>query len=111
MKKKGLKLTALLLAAGVISVGTYYAASAKSDKQAIYAGVYLDGVYVGGLTKDEAMEEYDHYVDGIENLKLTFTTSAGSYSTTLEEIGVSISVEDAVEQAYNYGRQGNILSR
>ena len=111
MKKKGLKLAAVLLTAGIISAGISYMANAKTDNQEIYGGVYLDGVYVGGLTKEEAMEEYDHYVDGIENLKLTFTTSVGSYSTTLKEIGVSISVEDAVEQAYNYGRQGNILSR
>lgn len=111
MKKKVLKLTALWLVLGVILAGASHVAFAKKDNQTIYGGVYLDGVYVGGLTKDEAMEEYDRYVDGIENLKLTFKTSVGSYSTTLKEIGVSISVEDAVEQAYNYGRQGNILSR
>ena len=82
-----------------------------ADKQTIHAGVYLDGVYVGGLTKEEAMEEYDQYIDGIEDLEVTFTTVQGSYSTTLKDIGVEVSVEDAVDQAYNYGRQGNILSR
>jgi len=83
----------------------------NSEGQTIHAGIYLDGVYVGGLTKEEAMEEYDKFIDGIEDLDVTFTTVQGSYSTTLSEIGVSISVEDAVDQAYNYGRQGNILSR
>lgn len=111
MKKKGLKLTALLLAAGMISVGAYHAAAAKLDSETIYNGVYLDDVYVGGLTKEEAMKEYNQYVDGIEDLKLTFTTSVGSCTTTLKDIGVAVSVEDAVEQAYNYGRQGSILSR
>ena len=60
MKKNGLKLTALLLAAGIISMGTYLAVSANSVDQAIFGGVYLDGVYVGGLTMEEAMEEYEH---------------------------------------------------
>ncbi|MCM1179873.1 MAG: VanW family protein [Clostridium sp.] len=111
MKKKGLKLTVLLLMMSIIFAGACHVAYAKNDNQTMYGGVYLDGVYVGGLTKEEAMEEYNHYVEGIEDLKITFRTSVGSYSTTLKEIGISVSVEDAVEQAYNYGRQGNILSR
>lgn len=85
--------------------------AAKEKEQKIYAGVYLDSVYVGGLTKDQAMEEYEKYIDGIDKLNLTFKTSKGTYSTTLGEVNVSVSLEDAVEQAYNYGRQGNILSR
>lgn len=85
--------------------------AANSDKQTIHAGVYLDGVYVGGLTKEEAMEEYDEYIAGIEDLDVTFTTVKGSFTTTLKDIGVEVSVENAVDQAYNYGRQGNILSR
>lgn len=112
MKKRNiLKAVGLLLLVGAVVTANYHIAAAKSDKQTIYAGVYLDGVYVGGLTKEEAMEEYDEYIDGIEDLKLTFTTNAGSYSTTLKDIGVSVSVEDAVNTAFNYGRQGNILTR
>lgn len=112
MKKRSiLKAIGLLLLAAAVVTANYHIAAAKSDKQTIYAGVYLDGVYVGGLTKEEAMEEYDKYIDGIGDLKLTFTTTAGSYSTTLEDIGVSVSVEDAVDTAFNYGRKGNILTR
>lgn len=100
----------LLIGFGISTV--YRVAMAKdSGEQTIYAGVYLDGVYVGGLTKEEAMEEYDKYIDGVEDLDVTFTTVQGSYSTTLGDIGVEVSVENAVDKAYHYGRQGNILSR
>lgn len=112
MKRRNIiKVFLLLLLVGSISASAYHVTAAQSDKQTIYAGVYLDGVYVGGLTKEEAMEEYDKYIDGVEDLKLTFTTKAGSYATTLDEIGVSVSVENAVDTAFNYGRQGNILTR
>lgn len=113
MKKKNiLKVMVFGLLAGTISVSLGHFAVAKAGKeQKIYAGVYLDGAYVGGLTKDEAMEKYAEYTEGIEDLELTFKTAAGSYSTTLEEIDFSFSVEGAVEQALNYGRQGNILTR
>lgn len=106
-----LKSLGVFLLVGAVAVALCHRAVAKSENATIYAGVYLDGVYVGGLTKDEAMEEYEKYIDGIEDTNLTFTTSAGSYTTTLADIGISVSVEDAVETAFNYGRQGNILSR
>lgn len=100
----------LLIGFGVTAMCRLALADSK-ETQTIYAGVYLDGVYVGGLTKEEAMKEYDKYIDGVEDLDVTFTTAQGSYSFKLKDIGIEISVEDAVNQAYNYGRKGNILSR
>ena len=112
MKKKVIfRIVTLVLLIGVLVAGATRATVAKSGNQTIYAGVYLDGVYVGGLTKEEAMAEYDKYIAGIEDLNVTFTTVVGSYSTTLKDLNVSVSVEDAVDKAYNYGRQGNILTR
>lgn len=113
MKKKNiLKMAAFVLTAGMLSAAVGHAAFAKADKkQTIYAGIYLDGAYVGGLTKDEAMEKYAEYTEGIEDLKLTFTTAAGEYSVALSDIDFKFSVEGAVEEALNYGRQGNILAR
>lgn len=82
-----------------------------SDTDTIYSGVYLDDVYVGGLTKSEAIDEYSSYIRGIDRLKLTFTTSNGSFSTTLKDIDLDVSPEDAVDVALGYGRRGNILCR
>ena len=107
-----LKSFIVCLFAGAVVTSLCHAASAKEkEQQTIYEGIYLDGVDVGGLTKEEAEEAYEKYIDGIGDLNLTFETSVGSYSTTLDEIGVFVSAKEAVEQAYNYGRQGNILNR
>ncbi len=110
--KRFICVMALFLMIGFgVSTACNVALAKKSDKQTIHAGVYLDGVYVGGLTKEEAMEEYDEYINGVEDLKVTFSTVQGTYSTTLRDLDVKVSVENAVDQAYNYGRRGNILSR
>ena len=82
-----------------------------SDTDTIYSGVYLDDVYVGGLTRAEAIEEYSSYIKGIDRLQLTFTTANGSFSTTFKDIGIDVSAEDAVDVALGYGRRGNILCR
>lgn len=100
----------VLLATGLIQATCHVAAS-QTEEQTIYEGVYLDGAYVGGLTRDEAIAEYEKYIHGLDDLKLTFTTSLGQYTTSLKELHVSVSVEDAVEQALHYGHQGNILYR
>ena len=108
--KKFLGMVALFLLTGFgVTAMCRVALADNKETQTIYAGVYLDGVYVGGLTKEEAMEEYDKYIDGVEDLDVTFTTAQGSYSFKLKDIGIEISVEDAVNQAYNYGRKGNIF--
>lgn len=111
MKKNWKKITALVIALGLTA--TFVAGRAVSGKEEgkIYDGVYLDSVYVGGLTKEEAKKAYSEYIDRIEDLTLTFTSDNGKFMTTLGEIDINVSAEDAVEQAYSYGRQGNILSR
>lgn len=113
MKKKiNLKLFIFILLVGFACLSIRFVADAKKEKgDTIYAGVYLDHVYVGGLSKEAAMEEYEDYIEGIEDLELTFHTSLGDYNTTLEEIGIDVSLEGAVEQAFAYGRKGNILTR
>jgi vancomycin resistance protein YoaR len=114
MKKYIALLTAALLLVGT-ACATLYTVQAKEKKEddngIIYSGVYLDDVYVGGLTKAQALEEYEAYIKGVENLKITFTTSVASFSTTFGDIGISISAKNAVDEAYNYGRRGNILCR
>ncbi len=82
-----------------------------NDSDTIYQGVYLDDLQVGGLTKTEAIDEYEEYIKGIDKKKLTLTTKNGSFSTTLADIGIEVSAEDAVDDAFGYGRKGNILCR
>lgn len=115
MKRNYIKLIAFMMVAGVTGCMVHMNAKATTQEKAsegkIYDGVYIDSVYVGGLTKEEAKAEYSEYIDDIGNLTVTFTAGEDKFMTTLGELDISVSAEEAVEQAYNYGRQGNILSR
>ena len=115
MKRRLAKLMVFMAVAGITVSIVHTNVAAKTDNKKddgkIYDGVYIDSVYVGGLTKEEAETQYSEYIDGIENLTVTFTSGDDKFVTTLGELDISVSAEDAVEQAYNYGRQGNILSR
>lgn len=111
--KKGLRiilLAAVFLFAGSTCLKVQMLKAEESDAY-IYEGVYLDGVNVGGLTKEEAQKLYEEYIDSEKESKIIFSCEDNSYEVTLEEIGLSVSIEDAVEEAYAYGRRGNLLKR
>ena len=92
-KTRRMRALTLFVIAGVVAIVACSARAKDSKSDTMYAGVYLDGVYVGGLTKDEAMEEYDKYIDGIGDLKLTFATDVGTCYTTLDQLNVSVSAQ------------------
>ncbi len=85
--------------------------NAETGEGTIYTGIYIDGVDVSGLTVDEAYEVYEEHVEELREYDLVLTTANGEYKIPLSEIGLSVSLDDAVEEAYNYGRKGNILKR
>lgn len=94
--------TGLSVSSGQVQAGS---------EQLILPGVYLDGVCVGGMTREEALAEYSEYIADIADCRLSFTTDLGVYTTTLGELHISVSPEEAVDAAMEYGHQGNILFR
>lgn len=114
-KMYGIKVIGLILAAGILMGTQSLAESAKTEKVTedgyIQEGVFLDTLDVGGMTKEEAFKAYEEFAQNIGNTKVIFSNDLGNFTVTLADIGIEVSVEKAVEQAYSYGRKGNILSR
>jgi len=81
----------------------------------IYPGVYIDGVNLGGLTQEEAIDRLNQSVDNLKLRGLNFRYQNKSVQvemTTLSPIDpdlayqiLSFDVEKMAEQAYNFGRQ------
>lgn len=82
------------------------------EDQRIYKGIFINDLYVGGLTKQQASELISkNYQDKIKDLEISIT--AGSHHETLEftEIGVYVDIDDTVNKAFLIGRTGNIFKR
>ncbi len=107
MKKQRIVLWLLLL----LGIAGLPGRAQAQTEQLILPGVYLDGVCVGGMTREEAVAKYSEYIDKIADCRLSFTTELGAYTTTLGELHISVSPEEAVREAMEYGHQGNILCR
>lgn len=101
-------LGAFLLGAAAFSVNEIFAGE-EQDK--ILSGVYVGDVYVGGDTKEEAMEKLTPVMSQTGEEKVVLNIGQQSYEFPLSELGVTFSYEDAVEEAFSYGKAGNLIKR
>ena len=79
----------------------------SSDK--IITGIYVKGVEVAGLTKEQAIEKVTNEFNNV--LPNNLTVIHGEYETqlNLEDLGANLNIEEAVNRAYNIGRDSNIF--
>lgn len=79
----------------------------SSDK--IITGIYIKGVEVAGLTKKQAIEKVTNEFNNV--LPNNLTVVHGEYETqlNLDDLGANFNIEEAVNRAYNMGRDSNIF--
>lgn len=81
----------------------------NSNNERIASGIYIKNINVSGLEKHEAIElvnkELSTYMDDSIVLKHSDYTT----EISLEQLDASFDVESAVNAAYEYGRNNNIL--
>ena len=85
---------ALLLTAGLMFSFPNMAFAAEIPK-----GIWVGEQDVGGMTKEEAQNTVQSYVDSLSGQKITLTIAGEKIETTAEELGFFWSNTDAVEQA------------
>lgn len=92
-----------------VTIGTFRTRAA-SDEQ-ILEGVYIGGLSVGGMTREEAESAIEDYVEGLMAEPVTFTVSDREVKALPEELGMTCSEETLAEQAYTVGHLGNLIHR
>jgi vancomycin resistance protein YoaR len=84
----------------------------------IYAGVYIDGINFGGLTKQEAINKLNQYIDNLKLKGLNFYFRNQSYNVGLTVVSpedpdlafsiLNFETEEMIDQAYQYGRSDSL---
>lgn len=105
-------------AAGVLAVlfglsaGTMEAAAKESADETIHDGIYIGEIEVSGMKVAEAEEAVEGYIEGLKEIPLTLYAAAGqSVETTVGDLGIKWANPQAAEDAFELGRQGNIIRR
>ena len=88
-----------------------YATESNRENDRIIKGVFIDEVDVGGMTAEEAKDAVDKFVEELKNRKISIQADDKSVSVTLGELGYSYKLNDAIEQALNLGKSGNLIKR
>lgn len=103
---KRLSMAVLLLAAGMITVTL--PAHAKEDK--IESGIYAEDMDLSGLTLQEAKDRIEAFVESFGGAEITLNAvEGGTIVTTASELGLKWGNEAILEEAANFGRDGDIL--
>lgn len=75
----------------------------------IFSNIYISGIDVSNLTKEEAITKINGELEPVLNEKILLKCDDKEYTFLPSEIGVEYNVEQAVDEVYRIGRIGNIL--
>ncbi len=107
-KKVALIIALIVLILIALAFSTVFAmVNSKSDK--MLTGVTIRNIAVGGLTKDETIKLLNDSLDEEKKKEIKLKIDDEEVAITLEQIGIEYKIEEAVEKAYNIGRDGNVF--
>ena len=75
----------------------------------IYSNIYISGIEVSNLTREEAIEKINNELTTVLSKEILLKCDDKEYTFLPSEIGVEYNVEQAVDEVYRIGRNGNIL--
>ena len=104
-----LVLLLLILAGGGAAFYYYYSKYINID--AIYPGMTIQGMSVGGMTREEAKAKVQEYVDKVSQETVTLQVKKKESTFALSDIGLKCTNMDVVEKAYDFGKTGNVFKR
>ncbi len=79
------------------------------NKNTIVSGVYIKGIDVSGLTKEEAYNKVETIVN--EKLAKSFALTHNDISTTVsaQQLGANFDIASSIDTAYTIGKEKNIF--
>ena len=102
-------LSVVLAVLALLAAGATFAGRAVTMSNTNLPNVYVGGIYVGGMTREETRAElekqlWDKSVSGTLTVNLPLDVS---FRVDYTRAGANLTAEKAVEAAYRYGHDGN----
>lgn len=86
-------------------------AASKEKSSTISKGIYIEDIDVSGMTKEEATDVIQSYLDDLGNKTITFVIDSNEVIVNASDLGMEWKNIDVVEDAVNLGKTGNIIQR
>lgn len=82
--------------------------AALIDTDTFYSGIVVDGIDLGGMTMDEARQAVEAVEAGArQSFTVTLTYEDQSFTVTQDDVDFSFDTDAVLEEAYQYGRDGD----
>jgi len=109
--KKNIIIAILVFAVLQLALSIQLLASTLSYDR-IYKGIYVRDVYVSGMTVDQAVKLVkETYEPRLKTMKISLKNGDVSQKFSPTKFVDSIDFENSVKNAFNEGREGNVVSR
>ncbi|MGN0346506.1 MAG: VanW family protein [Lachnospiraceae bacterium] len=110
-KKMRLFLLAFLLLIFVCGQMLYETGSVHAS-DVIYNGVFIGPVNVSGMTREQALEAVNQYVQELQTASVTLVAvQEHEVEAAFEEFGMSWNNPDVVDEAFDLVTEGNVVAR
>ncbi|MDR3540803.1 MAG: VanW family protein [Desulfosporosinus sp.] len=110
LKKKSFYIPAGLLIFTLVLVGTALMIYTR-DQHTIVEGVTISGINVGNLTQDQAKIAVDKEVHRLLSQSIKLNVNQQSPEVKLEDLGLTVSDDLALKDAYDINRKGSIYNK
>ncbi|TCL32411.1 vancomycin resistance protein YoaR [Anaerospora hongkongensis] len=107
MKKWVLGLTVVLLIMGIAG----YTALRPLWANKVYDGVSVDGVQVGGVSREEMSQLLTVWQNRQQNKNITLYYGDTRFYVEPKSIDFAIDIDATIEEAWNFGRRGTLWER
>lgn len=101
-------IVAIILFLGMGSIIVFVMLNNNDNR--IKNGIYIKEMDVSGLTKDEATERVEEYLNQKSDNYVMLNYKDYNYYVPVEQFKARFDVEKAIEEAYSYGRTENVLT-
>ncbi len=104
----GIVVVLLMAVAGFFAMNSHM--KKVTDQEGFFKGVQVEGIELGGLSKEEAEEKINEYVTGLQATEIELGVGEKTEKITLGELGIFCETKDVLEEAYALGRDGSLFA-
>ncbi len=104
--------TTLIILALLTGIAFGFSAYKKITYKYFYNGIYVDGINISGITKDNAFKKLQEGINlNYQNKTIYLIYEDKKWPLTLDTIDFRLDFDATLDYAYNIGRKGSIIHR
>ncbi len=100
-----------LLLMGVVLFGNNDRINAQSKEEGIAEGIYIESLYIGGMSEEEANVALEEYVAELAGKEFTLEAGDKQLTFTAGQMGLEVLNDNIIQNALDVGKTGSLLKR